>query len=70
MTLLESLQMRLQLSVEEYGETAPVTLAIKQELSEIESELKSRQERPQSPGRSERTSELLSFHVGFRKAKD
>jgi hypothetical protein len=62
MTLVESLQRQLRYAVEKYGENAPVSLEIKEQLSEIESERRSSEQRPIGP------TEVLSFHVGFRKA--
>jgi hypothetical protein len=59
MTNKEYLEMQLRLSVQEYGETDPVTLEIKRQLAEIEQRKLSGQD-PQ----------LLQFVAGFRKGKE
>jgi hypothetical protein len=68
MTLVESLQMQLRYAVEKYGENAPVSLGIREQLNEIESKRRSSEQRPSTLSKP-MSSGLQSYHVGFRKAK-
>jgi hypothetical protein len=65
MTHLENLTMQLQYAEQNFGENDPLSLELRQQIKEL------RQLSPGSQGRSQDEGEsgLLSFHVGFRKAK-
>jgi hypothetical protein len=65
MTHLESLMMQLQYVVQKYGENEPVAQELRQQIEELRQHSPASRSKTQDEGESG----MLSFHMGFRKAK-